>query len=262
MERPLSAPVTTRLDDGVGWIVLDRPEVGNAVSLELATALGAAIARLAREARVIAIRGAGGNFCTGGDFEEVARLRAEGRDSLRRLFDEFGAALASIAALEVPVVAVVEGHAAAGGFELMQACDLSLVRTDARISDNHSNFGMVPGGGGSQRLPRLVGRQRALGLILSGERLSGEEAMAWGLAYRAFLPERFEAEVARFLARLAAKEPAALARIKTLVRSGSELDLAAGLELEREVVVKHLEEEAGAAGVRRFRESRREELKR
>jgi enoyl-CoA hydratase/carnithine racemase len=262
MERAMSASVAIELRDGVGWIVLDRPQVGNAVSLALARELGEALGDLGGRSKVIAIRGAGGNFCTGGDFEEVSRLRREGRDSLRRLFDAFGAALSSIATLDVPVVAVVEGHAVAGGFELMQACDLSLVRTDARIGDNHTNFGMVPGGGSSQRLPRLVGRQRALGLILSGERLSGSEAAAWGLVYRAFSPADFEHAVEGFLAGLSAKEATAVARIKALVRSGSELDLDTGLELERQVVLTHLEEEAGAAGVRRFRENRREESKR
>jgi enoyl-CoA hydratase/carnithine racemase len=259
VERALSPAVKVQLADGVGWIVLDRPEVKNAISLALAEELEAAIAELATRVRVIAIRGAGGNFCAGGDFEEVARLRAEGPEALGRLFEAFGRACSSIAPLNVPVVAVVEGYAMAGGFELMQSCDLCLVRSDARIGDNHSNFGQVPGGGSSQRLPRLVGRQRALGLILSGEHISGERAEAWGLAYRAFTPQDFEAEAGRFLQRLAGKEPAAIARIKALVRSGLELDLGSGLALERRVVIKHLGEEAGAAGVRRFRDRHSDE---
>jgi enoyl-CoA hydratase/carnithine racemase len=254
----MSSPIAVELRDGVGWIVLDRPEVANAITVELATELEAALTDLAARARVIAIRGAGGNFCSGGDFAEVERLRAAGREVLRGLFDAFGSACSSIAGLPVPVVAVVEGYAMAGGFELMQSCDLSLVRADAKIADNHSNFGQVPGGGSSQRLPRLVGRQRALGLILSGERLSGAEAAAWGLAYRAYEPASFEQAVGDFLTRLAAKEPVALARIKSLVRSGLDLDLPTGLELEREVVLKHIGEEAGAAGVRRFRQRQTE----
>ena len=130
------------------------------------------------------IRGADGNFSVGGDFNELERLRAEGEEAMAELFDAFGRACALIAELPVPVVAAVDGYAMAGGFELMQSCDIALVADEAKIGDNHSNYGMVPGGGSSQRLPRLAGRQRALALILTGERLSGPDAVAWGLAYR------------------------------------------------------------------------------
>ena len=80
----------------------------------------------------------------------------------------------------------------AGGFELMQAADIVIVSDDAKIADNHINFGMIPGGGSTQRLPRLVGRQLALGLLLSGDRLSGLDAVRLGLAYRSFAPQDFD----------------------------------------------------------------------
>ena len=251
----MSTVVRTDLRDGVGWILLDRPDAMNAITVELGAQLHAALTGLDADpaVRVIVIRGAGGNFCSGGDFGEVERLRAAGPDGLRPLFDNFGRACSAIATLAAPVISAVEGYAMAGGFELMQASDIVLAAADARIADQHVNFGQIPGGGGSQRLPRLIGRQRALGLILSGERISGTQAVTLGLAYRAFAPEEFGARVTAFATALAARDAAALTAIKRLVLDGLELPLADGLALERQRVVEHLAGEAGRAGVATFR---------
>lgn len=249
METSSSRPVVrTSSGDGIGLVVLDRPDAMNAITVELGEQLGRALRELGgdQDVRVIVIRGAGGNFSVGGDFHEVERLRAAGQDALAPLFVNFGAACGAIADLPVPVVAAIEGYAMAGGFELMQACDIALVRADARIADNHVNFGQVPGGGGSQRLPRLVGRQRALGHMLSGERLSGEQAAAWGLAYRSFPPADFEAGVAEFTERLAGKNRDALASIKRLVYDGLRTTLDDGLARELSTVINHISR--GAAG--------------
>jgi enoyl-CoA hydratase len=236
---------------GVGRITLNRPEAMNAITTELAGALRDALAGLAQRARVIVIDGAGGNFCVGGDFKALQAIR-EDPVALRELFMTFHAACALIGELPVPVFAAVEGNAMAGGFELMLASDFAIVREDARIGDNHSNFGMVPGGGSTQRLPRLVGRQRALGLILSGDRLSGREAAEWGLAYRAEPVERFGAAVDELAAKLAEKDPVALARTKATVRAGLELPLSEGLDIELEAVMEHLQgDDAMAAFDRR-----------
>ena len=161
--------VKTTVADHVGHITLDRPAQLNAITVQLGRELEDALRRLGAdpEVRVIAVRGAGQTFCAGGDFAEVERLRAEGPAGLRPLFEHFAAACRAIAEIEVPVVAIVEGSVAAGGFELMQAADIALVHEDATIADSHVRFGQLPGGGSTQRLPRLVGRQQALGLLLS-----------------------------------------------------------------------------------------------
>lgn len=168
------------------------------------------------------------------------------------LFENFGRACECIATLDVPVIAAIEGYAMAGGFELMLASDIALVSEEATIADNHSNFAQVPGGGSSQRLPRLIGRQRALGLLLSGERLSGGQAVGYGLAYRAFPAAEFDAGVTAFAAHLAAKSRAALTGIKRLVHDGMQLPLADGLALERRRVVDHICAGAGKAGADAF----------
>jgi len=246
------SPVLTAIDGRIAQVTLNRPEAMNAITVALARGLEEALSRLAEEAAVIVIRGAGGNFSVGGDFDELERLRAEGPAAMAELFDAFGRTCALIAELPVPVVAAVEGYAMAGGFELMQASDIALVRDDARIADNHSNYGQVPGGGSSQRLPRLVGPQRALAHILTGDRLSGAEAVAWGLAYRSVPAESFEAAVRQLAEQLAGKSPAALARTKRLVHEGLRRPLAEGLALERAEVLEHLAGEAAAAGIEAF----------
>jgi len=225
----------------------------NAITVALGRELERAVRRLGDEARVIVIRGAGGNFCVGGDFHELERLRDAGEGALAELFDSFRAACAAVREVPVPVIAAVQGNAMAGGFELLQACDIAIVADDARLADNHANFGQVPGGGGSQRLPRIVGRQRALAHMLTGDRLTGSEAAAWGLAYRAVPADALETTVDELAARLAGNAPAALRRIKHLVDAGLERSLADGLELERAMVLEHLRDTSAAEGIQAFK---------
>jgi enoyl-CoA hydratase/carnithine racemase len=245
-------PVLTRRDGKVGHLTLNRPDAMNAITVELAQALEAGLRALAEEINVIVVRGAGGNFSVGGGFKALQKLRADGDDAMRELFESFARACGAIAELPVPVVAAVEGYALAGGFELMQACDFALVREDARIGDNHSNFGQVPGGGSSQRLPRLIGRQRALGLMLTGDKISGLQAAEWGLAYRALPAEDFDAAVVDVAEQLAGKSREALRGIKTLVYEGLERPLAEGIDREIDAVLAHLHGDSAGAGIEKF----------
>jgi enoyl-CoA hydratase/carnithine racemase len=252
-------PVAVRVEGRIGHILLNRPGAMNAITVELARQLAAALPELAERVAVIVIRGAGGNFCVGGDFHELQRLRADGPAALLPLFEGFAAVCAAIAELPVPVVAAVEGYAMAGGFELMQACDIAVVRADAVLADNHVNFGQIPGGGGSQLLPRLVGRQRALGHLLTGERVSGAQAAEWGLAYRSLPADEFEAGVAALLDRVAAKDPVALRKIKNLVYRGSGMPLPAGLAMELASVVEHVVSDGAGAEITAFTKGARHE---
>jgi enoyl-CoA hydratase/carnithine racemase len=237
--------------DGAGHITLNRPERMNAVTIELARQLEHALRELSADlaVAVIVIRGAGKNFCAGGDVTEVERLRSAGPESLRTLFDAFRRVCDVISTVDVPVVAAVEGVAMAGGFELMQAADIVLVSDDAKIADSHISFGMIPGGGSTQRLPRLLGRQVALGLLLSGDRLSGLDAVCLGLAYRSFAPDDFDSGVHDFVTKLASRDRAAVATMKKLVAGAEQHTLADGLDEEITAVVAHITDH----GVQEFR---------
>lgn len=237
----MSDPVVRScVEADVATITLNRPGQLNAITVELGAQLRRALLTLAEEAAVIVVRGSGGTFCAGGDIRELKRLRAQGPTALAELFTTFRAACDTIATLPVPVVCAVEGYATAGGFELMQAADIVLIHEDAVVSDTHTRFGQVPGGGSTQRLPRLVGRQRALAHILTGDRLTAAEALRWGLAYRMYPAAQFEDSVAAFARALAAKDREATARIKQLVHASGHLPLAQGLDLEQRAVLAHL----------------------
>ena len=243
--------VLTESKDGVGFITLNRPERMNAITVELGTALENALVKLGEDGSVnaIVIRGAGQNFCAGGDFAEVERLRSTGGPALRLLFVAFRRACEAIATLEVPIIAAVEGVAMAGGFELMQAADIVLVSDGARIADNHINFGMIPGGGSTQRLPNLVGRQQAMALLLSGDRISGADAVRLGLAYRSFPVAEFEDSVWQFASDLAARPRAAVTTIKRLVNVSLDSTVALSLDREMAAVVAHINELPQTNGV-------------
>jgi enoyl-CoA hydratase/carnithine racemase len=230
--------VLRAVSDGVGRVTLNRPDQLNAITADLARELERSILDVAGSVNVLLVRGAGGNFCAGGDVDEVQRLRSIGPLALRELFTAFRRACDAIAGVDVPVVVAVEGVAMAGGFELMQAADIVLVSDDARIADQHINFGMIPGGGGTQRLPRLVGRQTALGLLLSGDKLSGVDAARLGLAYKSFPKDTFDDEVERFVTALAARQRDAVTAIKRLVHP--EKRLAEGMDDEIDAVVAHI----------------------
>jgi enoyl-CoA hydratase/carnithine racemase len=233
----------------VGHLLLNRAEAMNAITVRMAQQLEGGVRDLSVLVDVIVIRGAGGNFCVGGDVPELDRLRRRGREALAELFVSFRRALEAIDQVPVPVVAVVEGNAVAGGFELIQACDLAVASADARLADIHARFGQVPGGGSTQRLPRIVGLPRALGLILTGDSITGAEAASWGLVYRAVPAEDLDGAVAQLVDRLTAGSRQALAVSKRLVRGGVELPLAEGLDQELEAVLDHL---AGPSGRHAF----------
>lgn len=246
--------VVCTLDGAIGRITLNRPDRMNAINIAIADKLKVAVRTYGNhpDVHAIVIRGAGGNFCAGGDFTEVERLRAAGPAALRALFKTFHAACQAITDVDVPVVVAVEGVAMAGGFELMQAADIVLVSDNARIADNHINFGMIPGGGSTVRLPRNVGRQVALALMLSGERLSGADAVARGLAYRSFPAADFEDSVETFVRQLAERDRGAATRIKRLVLDGLHRSIEEAVASETDAVVEWICGPAGSDGVTAF----------
>jgi enoyl-CoA hydratase/carnithine racemase len=249
-------PVLFGRDGGIGTVTLNRPAAMNAITTVLAHELNVAIRTLSGECDVIVIRGAGGNFSVGGDFTELDELRAEGEPELRKLFEGFRTVCDVIAAVPVPVIAAVEGFALGGGLELMLGADISIVAEDAQLGERYINFDQIPAGGSTQRLPRFVGPQRALGLILSGDRISGAEAAEWGIAYRAVPAAELDETVDEFARRLAGKSRVALAKSKALVRKGLELPLSRGVSLELEAALAHLYGTDAATGIRELARER------
>ena len=255
---------TVRLawDGAVARVTLDRPAQLNAVSPELLHDLDAACAAIEdnEAARAVAITGAGRSFCAGADLRVVEELApnpvrwAEFMDLWHRVFDR-------IERLPVPVVAGVHGLALAGGLELTLVCDLIVADEEARLGDQHANFALVAGGGGSQRLPRLIGARRAKDLMLLGGWLGARQALEWGLVNRVVPAGTVETATHELARELASKSGAASRTVKILVDRGLDLELAEGLALERSMVAEHMRTEDAAAGLRAFRERARRKEK-
>ena len=190
--------------DGVATIWLNRPEVRNCVNWALLTQMGAAVERAERDASVsvVVFRGRGGTFCAGADlnmlnseFLQTTTASIELAQVSARTYDR-------IFNLKKPTIAVVEGYAVAGGFELMISCDFCIASTDAQIGDFHIRRALFGGAGPIYRLPRYIGLRKAKELMLTGKLLSGQECFEWNLANVAAPPERLEQAIAEFVAPL------------------------------------------------------------
>lgn len=254
--------ITLTLGDRVATILLNRPDSLNALSPQLLAELSHAAARAGddQSVKALVVRGAGRGFCAGADLRHFDRVF----DDLSLLPDyvrDLNAALFALEALPIPTIALVHGYALAGGLELMMACDLAIVAEDARIGDQHANFGLIPGGGSTQRLPRRVGMPRAMELLTTGRWLSGVEAAQWGLALRAAPAECLEAELETLLAGLRAKSRVGLGLMKSLARRSQDLPLRDGVALEG-ATFTHIFATSPhpREGIRAFREKRQPEF--
>jgi len=249
--------VTCAVDGGIARVVLNRPAQLNAISPELLEDLDRACAVVERDpgVRVVTLTGAGRVFCAGADLKAVRALVGDPErwNGFLRLWHRV---FNRIEALPVPVVAGVHGLALAGGLELTLVADLVVLDAAARLGDQHANFGLVAGGGGSQRLPRLVGARRAKELMLLGGWLDAEQALAWGLVNRVAPAGGVAAAVEELARALAQKSAAASRTVKTLVARGLGLPLADGLELELRLAGEHMRSADAAEGLRAFAEKR------
>lgn len=260
VEVDRSEELLVRCEERVATITLNRPHLVNAISLDLAQRFRKAVGTAAAEADVIVVRGGGDHFSAGADLTLLTEC-GDDETKMREVISAISSAFAELEAVDVPVIAAVRGYALAGGFELMQACDLVVVAEDAVIGDQHSNFGLVPGGGGSQRLPRLCGRQRALGLLLTGDRIDGNAAVDLGLAYRAVPSADTFAAAASLAQALASKSRESLRVMKRLVDRGAELPLDVALELEIDANVTHSSHPDFREGIAAFHARRVPEFK-
>ena len=228
-----SPAVRVEREGAVGWVVLNRPEQINAINDDIRRGVPAALAELDSdpEVRVIVIRGEGPRgFCAGADIKE--RRGPETSVQVRRRMEN-ARWIEALDRTGKPVVAAIHGYCMGGGLELALACDIRYVAPDAVLALPETGLGLIPGGGGTQRLPRVVGPGRALDLLLTGDRLDAETAKAIGLVTRiAATAESLRDEVAQLAAKIAARPPAATLFVKQAARAANQLDLKSGLDRE------------------------------
>jgi enoyl-CoA hydratase len=248
------------IEERVATLVINRPDKRNALNAtvrrELVEALDAL--RDEDEVRVVVFTGAGDKaFVAGADIGEFAdRTPIEQRTAMegRRIFDE-------VAAYPKPTIAMINGYAFGGGCELAMACDIRVAARSAKLGQPEIKLGILPGGGGTQRLPRLVGAGRALRLILSGAPITAAEAERIGLVDEVVDDDALSVAVKALAAQIAAHSPVALRLAKDAVRAAHETPLSAGLTYERELFITAFASEDKAEGVRAFLEKRVAEFK-
>jgi len=243
--------------DGVVTITLNRPEVHNAMNEQMRQELTRCFGDLATSdaARVVVVTGAGERaFSAGADIREFVepQVPVRFRESRKRV--DFRQAMDRC---PQPIIAAIRGYALGGGLELALACDLRIAGEDAQLGLTEVNLAIIPGGGGTQRLTRLVGRGRALEMILTGARIDAREAWRIGLVERV-VPAADVLASARELARtLAEKAPVALRYAKEAVVKGLELPLADGLRLENDLAALLRTTEDRVEGAKAFLEKRK-----
>jgi enoyl-CoA hydratase len=248
---------TLRLEraGAVAIITIDRPEKRNALNAQVRSELVEAVIALTADEsiRVLVLTGSGEKaFVAGADIGEFAsRSPLEQRAAMAppRVFE-------TIAECPKPVIAMINGFALGGGCELALACDLRVAAEEARLGQPEINLGIIPGGGGTQRLPRAVGSGQAMRLILTGELVSAAEALRIGLVDLVYPAAELRERVLEIAARMAEKSPVALAMAKAAVRAAAEMPLAAGLAHEKELFVTCFASDDRAEGVAAFLEKR------
>lgn len=216
----------------VGRLTLDRPERLNAFDAEMLDQFVAAAeaVRDDRGLRVAVVTGAGErSFCAGADISE---FRGKSVEDAYRLIGKVHRALNALEAAPVPVIAAINGLALGGGTEIALACDLRIAVASAQFGLPEITLGIFPGGGGTQRLPRLIGESRARELVLTGRRITADEALGIGFVHRVVPEADLEAAVDETVESMLAKPPLALAAVKRVMRHGADMSLAAALELE------------------------------
>ncbi len=242
-------------DGAVAIVTINRPEKRTALNAQVRAELVAVLDALRDDAsvRVLVITGAGDRaFVAGADIGEFAeRTPLEQRAAMtgRRVFDE-------VAAYPKPVVAMINGFCLGGGCELALGCDVRIAADTARFGQPEVNLGIIPGGGGTQRLPRIVGMGQAMRLVLSGELIDAAEALRIGLADVVHPAADLRARTLEFARGMAAKSPVALRMAKSAVRAAAEMPLGAGLHYETELFVTAFASDDKREGVAAFLEKR------
>jgi enoyl-CoA hydratase/carnithine racemase len=245
--------VDVRISDRMVHATLDRPEVRNAIDADMVAGLSFAIDVAERwPHRLLMIRGAGGTFCAGADLGDVERLRRE-PPLLDGFMRDLGTVLDRIEAGSFPSLAVVEGHAVAGGLEILLACDLSVASTTARIGDGHVRYGLVPAAGSSVRLTTALPPARSNYLLLTGNLLTGQQAGDWGLVSAVAEPDDLDDVVAGIVDSVTRRGPATTATIKTMTTSARARPQPEALHAEREIFSRHIQSDEAAAGLAAFR---------
>ena len=250
--------IITRVDGHVGVATLNRPEVLNALSVQLMDQLVAALEGFDNDPNihVMVLTGSEKVFAAGADIADMAEasvVEMMERNNLARWL--------RIKAIRKPIIAAVSGYALGGGCELAMHCDIIVASESAKFGQPEINIGVMPGAGGTQRLTRAIGKFKAMEVILNGRFLSAQEAFDAGLVTRVAAKEQFLTEAMRLAHQIAQRPPIALKLAKEAVLKADEMSLAEGLEYERKLFYSLFATEDQKEGMRAFLDKRKAAFK-
>jgi enoyl-CoA hydratase/carnithine racemase len=249
--------VLLRKEGAIGVLTLNRPEVYNCLDLETLFTLRRLIAEIGadREIRAVIVTGAGEKaFCSGADLKERRTMTDQQVQLyIRTIRDTFS----ELERLPKPVIAAINGVALGGGTELALACDLRVMSESAQMGLTETSLGIIPGAGGTQRLPRLIGKGKAKELIFTARRVHADEALAIGLVNRTAPPDQVMASALALAEEMAANAPLALAQAKFAIDYGMEADLATGLAMESNAYQVLIPTRDRLEGLEAFKEKRK-----
>ncbi|MEX3624134.1 enoyl-CoA hydratase-related protein [Viridibacillus arvi] len=217
----------------LAFVTLNRPLAMNAFNYDLLVELGKIVEsiRINPDIRVVIFTGAGDKaFSVGADLKERKTLTEQ---RVKRNLYKIGEVFSAIENLPQPTIAMINGYAFGGGTELALACDFRFAADDVLIGLTETSLGIIPGAGGTQRLPRLIGEAKALELILTAKRLQAEEALAYGLLTKIEKHEDLLTKTVAFAELMLANGPIALQQAKFAIKHGMNTDLQTGLHIER-----------------------------
>jgi len=249
--------ILTEHRNGVMQITLNRPEVYNSFNRTMALQMQASLNEAAanESVRAVVITGSGKAFCAGQDLAEA--IDPEGPGLERILAEHYNPIIQQIVALPKPVVALVNGVAAGAGANIALACDVVIAHEQASFIQAFSKIGLIPDSGGTYFLPRLIGAQKALALMMTGDKVSAKEAEALNMIYKAVEAETYETFTADFVSKLALMPTRAMALTKKAVQESWNNTLSEQLNLELALQVEAGNTEDFKEGVQAFLDKRK-----
>jgi len=238
-------------EDTIAIITFNRPEAMNALNNQTRAEFREAIADVAADdnVKVLILTGSGKAFVAGSDIKEFNKTTPYAAHNIVRLGE-------MVEKLEKPVIAAVNGFCLGGGNEIAMGCDIIIASDKAKFGQTEINIGIIPGGGGTQRLPRLIGACRAKELIFTGDIIRAEEAFRLGLVNRVVPLDDLMSTAKEMAQKIATKSAAALKLAKTAINRGMQTNLESGLKYEYELYALSLTLEDKAEGVNAFIEKR------
>ena len=244
------------LEGSIGLITLSRPEAANAMSVQLLRELSDTLDQLNGDpaVRVVLLTGEGEKaFCAGADLKERKGMSDR---QVKQIVQLIGTTVAKVETLAQPVIALLNGVAFGGGLELALACDLRMAATHVKLGLTETSLGIIPGAGGTQRLPRLIGLGKAKELIYTARRLNAEEAKDYGIVEYVYEGHEVMEKARQLALEMAKNAPLSLVQAKVAINQGVEVDLATGLKIESLAYSALIPTEDRLEGLLAFQEKR------